>query len=144
MLIINFSWHLKPPILFLPGFIQFQLPSISCSCVLSEIFFPFRSFHTVIPSILLSCLLVREISLPSHHLFCKPCSLPVPCVERGEQQCRTEGLVSLPSWNIKHRIQKLLQSGAGFISLCVALYHPADLDKFSSDFSPSLVFFLKH
>lgn len=46
------------------------------------------------------------------------------CREGGEQQCRTEVLVPLLSWYIEHTIQKLLQSGAGFISLRVTLYYP--------------------
>lgn len=89
------------PILFLPEFIRFQLPNMSCSCALSEIFFPFRSFHTVIPAYFCfpqhkrsDTFVVPAGETDFSEFFCSASAAVCQCpVQRGEQQCRT-GLCS--------------------------------------------------
>lgn len=118
MLIINYSWHLKKIILFLPDLFQFQLPNINCYCALSEVFiYTVLSAYSYFPQHELN-----RVSLTLYLVFYKPCSQPDVLCE-GEQQLRRV-VSGLFSWNVVHRNQKLLVADAHLVLLSVALYCP--------------------
>lgn len=97
------------------------------STLSSQHIFAFPSINYVA---LLLCLLVGQISLTFAAL---QVLWFASALYREGSSGAGQGLGSLLSWNIEYTTLKLLQSSAGFMSLCVTLL-PTDLYKFCSIF----------